>query len=459
MRCRTACSKNLAQWNDDPHSIRDALTEHEIAVTDRRVRFVGLAAYEQAGGGVRRDLFCEDDSCIFILDLDLLGRLAGEKLEAEAETVRAEGWKWVETRPMFDYNEWSGYIRRHEESVALSVEDQEKLDALCSEYERIQDGDSDEQAELRLEELSQQIEALEERETYWPPETLAFAGAVVCIDDDGELDVRRGFVSPADAAAASDADDDAAGAADDADDDDVSDAGHGLPSSLVESLTTHRAALSQNARVALAAVVHALALKAFYGYRGESCVEIFSKKASLRLAEGSTARALLETATEICREHLPGNADNLFAWCLEQSQDRLLDLLALDLDMGAWFTPTAGNFFGKLTKNAIVDALREVKGNAIAPAWLKAKKADLASIAEREIAETGWLPAPLRRNGFRQMARREAGRSRKTASTKTPFSISVRSADAAALRLDVSSNAGLPSVMRRILCHTRPPFE
>jgi ParB family chromosome partitioning protein len=63
---------------------------------------------------------------------------------------------------------------------------------------------------------------------------------------------------------------------------------------------------------------------------------------------------------------------------------------ALDLDMAAWSTPTAGNFFGRLTKTGIVDALRDAKGNAIAPAWLKAKKADLASIAEREVAGTGW---------------------------------------------------------------------
>jgi hypothetical protein len=39
---------------------------------------------------------------------------------------------------------------------------------------------------------------------------------------------------------------------------------------------------------------------------------------------------------------------------------------------------------------------------------------------------------------------------RRTASTNTPFSISVRSGEAAAFRLEVSSNAGLPSVMRRI---------
>lgn len=65
--------------------------------------------------------------------------------------------------------------------------------------------------------------------------------------------------------------------------------------------------------------------------------------------------------------------------------------------MATWFTPTAGNFFGTLTKDGIVEALREARDGGIAPAWLKAKKADLATIAEREVANTGWLPAPLRR--------------------------------------------------------------
>lgn len=37
-------------------------------------------------------------------------------------------------------------LKTHEESVPLSVESQEKFDALCAEYERIQESDSDEQA-------------------------------------------------------------------------------------------------------------------------------------------------------------------------------------------------------------------------------------------------------------------------------------------------------------------------
>jgi hypothetical protein len=73
------------------------------------------------------------------------------------------------------------------------------------------------------------------------------------------------------------------------------------------------------------------------------------------------------------------------------------ELHALDLDMATWFTPTAWKLFSRLTKTGIVDALKEAKANPAAPAWLRAKKKDVASIAEREVAGTGWLPAPLRR--------------------------------------------------------------
>jgi ParB family chromosome partitioning protein len=55
--------------------------------------------------------------------------------------------------------------------------------------------------------------------------------------------------------------------------------------------------------------------------------------------------------------------------------------------MRDWFMATAKNYFGKITRTGILAALKEVKSNA-APAWEKAKKADLAAIAEHEIAHT-----------------------------------------------------------------------
>jgi ParB family chromosome partitioning protein len=51
---------DLPDWRkDDPDTIRELLVEHEITASDRRVQFVGLKAYEKAGGAVRLDLFSD----------------------------------------------------------------------------------------------------------------------------------------------------------------------------------------------------------------------------------------------------------------------------------------------------------------------------------------------------------------------------------------------------------------
>ena len=48
----------MPEWQkEDPDEIYDLLTEDEVTAKDRRVKFVGIEAYERAGGTVRRDLF------------------------------------------------------------------------------------------------------------------------------------------------------------------------------------------------------------------------------------------------------------------------------------------------------------------------------------------------------------------------------------------------------------------
>ena len=74
--------------------IRRMLTEATVGASDRRARFVGLDAYEQAGGGILRDLFEHDDGG-WLQDVALLDRLVTEKLTAEAEAIAKEGWKWI----------------------------------------------------------------------------------------------------------------------------------------------------------------------------------------------------------------------------------------------------------------------------------------------------------------------------------------------------------------------------
>ncbi len=67
-----------------------------IPATDKRVQFIGgLAAYEEAGGLVKRDLF-DDRNAGYAMDAALVEMLVAEKLETTAATVCAEGWKWVE---------------------------------------------------------------------------------------------------------------------------------------------------------------------------------------------------------------------------------------------------------------------------------------------------------------------------------------------------------------------------
>jgi ParB family transcriptional regulator, chromosome partitioning protein len=69
---------------------------------------------------------------------------------------------------------------------------------------------------------------------------------------------------------------------------------------------------------------------------------------------------------------------------------------ALGLDMTKWFTPRVANYFGRVNRASILGALQEAKGVAPAPALLKMKKAELAALATRQIAGTGWLPEMLR---------------------------------------------------------------
>jgi ParB family chromosome partitioning protein len=178
--------------------------------------------------------------------------------------------------------------------------------------------------------------------------------------------------------------------------------------------------------VALAVAVHAMTSQVFYRrLRDDTALQITATAASLHRVEGSAASAAIEAAEEQWAERIPGNPADLFAWCLGQTQDALIDLLAfcaaqtvnavrlksdrdatarmrhaallddaVKLDMKAWFQPTAANYFAKVSKARIIDALREVKG-AVAPAWNGMKKADLAVLAERAVAGTGWLPEPL----------------------------------------------------------------
>src|SRR3546814_2196500 len=48
-------------WSKEPYQIRRMLTETTVRASDKRAVFLGIGAYEAAGGIVMRDLFQADD--------------------------------------------------------------------------------------------------------------------------------------------------------------------------------------------------------------------------------------------------------------------------------------------------------------------------------------------------------------------------------------------------------------
>ena len=85
-------------YSREPHVIRRMLTEGAVRASDKRALFIGIEAYEAAGGIVLRDLF-QGDNGGWLQDVVLVDRLVADRLAREAEAIRAEGWHWIEVAP------------------------------------------------------------------------------------------------------------------------------------------------------------------------------------------------------------------------------------------------------------------------------------------------------------------------------------------------------------------------
>jgi ParB family chromosome partitioning protein len=318
----------------EPYLIRRRLTESSVRASDRRARFVGLDAYEAAGGVVSRDLFQDDDGG-WLQDTALLARLAMEKLAAEAEGLRAEGWKWIAVAIEFPYGHTAGLRRLTGETVDLTEEEIAGLAALEAERDALEAeyGAADElpeEVDRRLEEIEVALAPFEDPPVRFDPAEIARAGIFVSIDAEGALRVERGFVRPEDEApvepvaggenfAGHDGEGRAVTGSDvpvqravitiggaptgsepeTAEEDETI---RPLSDRLVTELTAHRTlalrdAVANDPQVAFLAVLHALCLPAFYRYSVDSCLEITAKHSGFSaqapgLAETASAKAI-----------------------------------------------------------------------------------------------------------------------------------------------------------------------
>jgi ParB family chromosome partitioning protein len=422
---------SLKPYDRHPDSLREALTVSDIALREPLARFVGVKAYQKAGGFVRRDLFADEDEGA-MLDGDLVRKLATEKLEKYAAQLKGEGLAWVDVHLQMDYAARAAYGRvrtilreptEQEKAQLVALDTQKKeIEAQMAEAEE----DEGRLADLSDEEarLDSEIERLHEQRGIPDPEQQAIAGASVSVGPDGKVRIDRNLLKPEDAerfGRAQKAQERAAAAK----------APRVHSATLVRRLTANRtlalqATLARRPEIALVALTHRLILRSFgAGYARDSALQIEADMSTLQVhakdLAGSKAQSAMETMAEQLRAGLPEDPDALFAWLLVQPQAQVLSLLAYcvattlngvqsdecvsptdalaraaGLDMREWWTPSVDNYLGSIPKARILAVVTEaVSGNAAAP-LAKLKKAAITKAAEQQLVGTGWLPTILR---------------------------------------------------------------
>ncbi|OLP62654.1 DNA-binding protein [Xaviernesmea oryzae] len=393
----------------EAYFIRRLLTETAVRAVDRRAVYVGVEAYEAAGGIVMRDLF-EQDNGGWLQDPALLEQLVFEKLKRDAEALKAaEGWMWVEAAIDFPYGHMSGLRRFYGRQHPVTEEERAAHEAIKTEYDQIEadyaaSEDYSAETEARLDELGTAIDAFNDRRPVFAPEDIAIGGAFASLSADGTLKIERGFVRPEDQPKT--AGDDPGEGEDDEDDvvrsNMTSGEAHGavgrdqpsgtlqteepeederlrpLSDRLVEDLTAVRTialrnALANDPTTAFIAALHVLVLKIFYHAAGESCLELGLQQTFFAQTQG-----LKETtwAVEIDERQTAWGQD------LPQAPRDLWDfLLALD----------------EASQRALFAHCVSLSVNAVAQLWNRRPGAiahadKLASALGFDMAEQGWVP-------------------------------------------------------------------
>jgi ParB family chromosome partitioning protein len=202
------------------HAVRRLLTESAEPLDSDLGAFVGLAAYEAAGGTVTRDLFSSEDEG-FMDDAALVRRLAIEKLEAKAAELRGE-WSWVKPVLDLDYGFRAHFGVVEPQPAELPPEiaaELQQIETRLTEIEELADEDLPDEVMTEAAQLEERRDVLIETTealAVYAPEDRAVAGCIVTIGDDGEFLIYQGLVDPSAQRAEGDAadpagDDDQAG--------------------------------------------------------------------------------------------------------------------------------------------------------------------------------------------------------------------------------------------------------
>lgn len=434
-------------------SIRRMVLNSTVRGSDPRAKLVGKDAYLAAGGRVDRELFDDEENESW-LDVALLENLATAKMEETAACIATEqGLAWVKpTLDVYVSHDLIEGLHRVPAPPRVYTEDERaRLEVLDAAYDShaviLEDEDASEEdtgkASEEIERIDAEIAAIRDRPVELDAHIKRESGMILTLGRDGVPTLQPQYFTNVLVVTA--ADDGAvevvsSGSAE-------KPARAAMSQRLVDELAMQRrdvlalhvasdpalaldlfvftladadtcrwasspgltirgAASSGPAHgfeakdAAATAAIADLRGSLDEGWRaGESLADRFdlfralddeARSAWLGWVVGRTLEASLNVS---------GNRSNIF-------HDHLGQLIGID--MAAWWRPTAANYFDRVSKAAILEALTDVGGPTLASRFSASKKGELAASAERifagnfitevEVKERAlaWLPAAMR---------------------------------------------------------------
>ncbi len=410
------------------HEVRRALTETKVTTGHRLFSFVGMDAYQAAGGTITGDLFSPKGEG-YADDPDLVQRLVDEKLDALAAEAEARGWGEViaaENTP-YDSYRWHRLYPDQETRTLSDAEEafmdelQEKREARIAELFAALGEDFDLEFDEELREIEAQIDRIGTVERDYSEEAKRGAVLLIVIGHQGKADVTA-YTRKAPRSTRS-----ASG----------SDSGTGAPRPLYDARMTEE--LSRMRTVALQAEVaknqhlaNAVLLDALLPILAESHPDAHAVQLRASTDIQEPAQHFDYNTREMSSPYAgvadliagaPKKAANRFAWVLAlddadiarllaactaalidgrhakyadperlRSVDRIARAASLDM-RDHW--EGGVEFFGAITKKAMLAALTEACGPAAAENCEKMPKGKLAEACAERIPGRGWLPPAL----------------------------------------------------------------
>ncbi|WP_165422589.1 ParB/RepB/Spo0J family partition protein [Pseudoxanthomonas winnipegensis] len=412
-------------WQRRPHAIRERITAREVGPESPLGKFVDVASYQAAGGAIRRDLF---GPAVYFADSKLLETVVRNQLEAIAERERLAGWSWVEVHTELDYSGEARYGRGPFASTTRTPNAQEKkrLAEITEQLSALRDseGDLSDQAEAASDALIGERNAIRAGLERWSDEAKAKTGVLIYLHRHYGLQVEYGRLKPGQRLSAGGK---------------LSDKATGpkkptLSADMLTRLEMHRTAAvrlavatapEQALLLLLEQMVLEVLLPRGVGWltmrpSNQHNTDAIAIRGKFGDVGSCAARQRLQAHLDAWGETVPGKVAEVHAWLVGMSAEQRLQLLAalvactipvsqstgpvlaqrLGVDMAAAWQATPETYLSIVPKSLLAEAVTDVAGKAAGEALLTLKKDAAIAEAGKHLANRGWLPKPLRGQGY-----------------------------------------------------------